>query len=1107
MSREDAVSREAALDPGTSFIVQAPAGSGKTELLTQRFLSLLGTVSLPEQIIAITFTRKAAAEMRQRVVETLRAAADPSATVPAHRERARALARRVLERSERLGWSLLAQCQRLRILTIDALNTSLARQLPVLSSGVVGVAIVDDATALYRQAARRTTECLDDAGELGAALGCLLELADNSLERLEVWLADALPQRDRWIRAFAHFEGRDPGTASREALEQVCLDRLARLAAIVPADLEQSVFDLLDRRGDDARGADERSPPGRLARWREAAAVLLTQQGEWRRRFMRRDGFPAGDEALRTALDGVVAACHETPGLRQQLAALAALPDADAGPGTGQSEALRALKPVLTRLLAELRVLFAERDTVDHTELALAARQALGAVDSPSDLLLALDRRIEHILVDEFQDTSHLQWDLLERLTAGWEAGDGRTLFLVGDPMQSIYRFRDADLSLFARARRDGIGEIRLVPIELTVNHRSAAELVDWVNSTFASIAAAGRDAAGGDSAGSGAADSGAGFCRAVAARGPAAGAGAVIHALPGNEDGEEIARIVGLVREEIGAEPTRSIGILVRSRTHLIGLRSALAAAGLPAHAVEIDSPADTQLGQDLIALTAALTHRGDRLAWLGVLRAPWCGLTWTDLHALAAGGAGQTIWQALADPARLETLSAGGAARARWLRDRLEHGFTLRATRTLGRWIRDCWLLLDGPACLADRESIELAERLFADLDLLGTAGDLDDPAALQARFARPRPGPDAPAESGIEIMTVHRAKGLEFDTVILPGLSRTTRGNSYNLLLIQDIELLSGARIGLLGATVPDDPLTRFLQALDRESEAEERERLLYVAATRARHRLHLVATIGANRAPRGGSLLATLWPAIEGTFALPDGDAGPAAGDGDAPASRFISLPLRRLERAEGPPLPIPGDDRNGEQAARPEFEWVHPASVQIGTLIHRELQRLASRAGAAAAPVPPAIEPARYRRELALLGVDAADLAEGAARVAEALERVWNDAVGRWILAPHAEAWSELRLTARRGNRLEHLRLDRSFVDGEGRRWIIDYKTGRHLGADVEQFLDAEVERYRDQLERYAAVVAVTDPRPIRVGLYFPLMTTLRDWTPAVSRAR
>ena len=125
---------------------------------------------------------------------------------------------------------------------------------------------------------------------------------------------------------------------------------------------------------------------------------------------------------------------------------------------------------------------------VDFTEVAHAALRALGEADAPTDLALILDQRIEHLLVDEFQDTSFTQLDLLARLTAGWSHGDGRSLFLVGDPMQSIYRFREAEVALFARVERQGLGALALVPLQLTRNFRAQAGPVEWVNSRFAML-------------------------------------------------------------------------------------------------------------------------------------------------------------------------------------------------------------------------------------------------------------------------------------------------------------------------------------------------------------------------------------------------------------------------------------------------------------------------------------------------------------------------------------------------------------------------------------------------------------------------------------------
>lgn len=1094
----DSTQRQRALDPDRSFIVQAPAGSGKTELLIQRFLRLLARIERPEQIVAITFTRKAAAEMRERVVETLKLAATPEASSPEHRQASIALARDALAHARDCGWSLLDQPRRLRIMTIDALNTGLARQLPILASGIASLAVTDDTSELYTAAARRTLESLAEPGPLGRALRTLLADSDNSLSALELRLASSLPQRDRWLRAIAEAGSDTLAGLVGSTLAELEDVRLGAVRDCLGRHDEASLGELINLSAASQTESEPQPAEGQAVaasmgawQWRAAARLLLTEKGEWRKRFTRREGFPADDKALRGKLDGVLAALHAKDGLRDSLAAFAALPPRELGPT--QTARLNAIEVVLPRLLAELRVLFTEAGGVDHTELSLAAQQALGGIEAPSELLLALDRRIEHILVDEFQDTSRLQWRLLERLTAGWQPGDGRTLFLVGDPMQSIYRFRDADLTLFLRARREGLGNVSLVPIELKENHRSAAEIVDWINATFGGVFPSEPDG-----------DENPGFSRSLATQPPDPGAGVELTVLADQSYASEIARVVEIVRAETARRSDQSIGILVRSRIHLLGLRAALRHAGVAAHAIEIDSLTDTQLGQDLIGLTQALTHPGDRLAWLGVLRSPWCGLSWSDVMRLCDDDGDTTVFERLGDTDCLARLSDDGRRRAEWLAGRLRHAFSLRATRAFGRWIRDCWRMIDGPATLADAAALDSAERYFADLDRLARFGDVDDPAMLREVFGKPGPDAGAAVETGIEIMTMHRAKGLEFDCVILPALGRVVRGSENKLLFNIDLYTPSGRELTLLAAGAQNgDPSLDFIAQIERERDAAERCRLLYVAATRTRRRLYLVGSVDPkSRMPKAGSLLATLWPGLGDSPAVASAPDLAGAGTAQTDPAQFVPVALRRLTFDIGLPDPFVPSIA-GDEGGRPPFEWVHPASVQVGTLIHAELQRLADAAAAAGRPVPPLIDVGRYRRQLALLGVETEDLGEASRRVAEALDKVWADSKGRWILEPRPLAWTELRLTLRDGDRLEHIQLDRSFVDEKNRRWIIDYKTGRHLGGKIEEFLDAEVERYQPQLERYARAVAGIDTRPLRVGLYFPLMGELRSWDPAI----
>src|SRR5579859_936843 len=197
----DADQRAAALDATASFLVQAPAGSGKTELLALRYLALLPRVDEPEQVLAITFTRKATAEMRARVLEALEAATRAErADASEHEREVRRLAQAVLAHADVRGWHLLQQPQRLNIQTIDALALRIAYQTPLLSRLGGQLNPIDEADALYALAAERTFAHLGDPDlpELDAALRNMLSLRDAGLLECESLIAGMLAKRDQW---------------------------------------------------------------------------------------------------------------------------------------------------------------------------------------------------------------------------------------------------------------------------------------------------------------------------------------------------------------------------------------------------------------------------------------------------------------------------------------------------------------------------------------------------------------------------------------------------------------------------------------------------------------------------------------------------------------------------------------------------------------------------------------------------------------------------------------------------------------------------------------------------------------------------------------------
>jgi len=1127
---EDAAARAAALDPVRSFIVQAPAGSGKTELLTQRYLALLARVDHPEEILAVTFTNKAAAEMRDRVLRALARARDAAPPEAGHRRLTWELARAVLARDAQAGWQIERNPRRLRVQTIDALCASIARQLPLAAGFGAPPATIEDAHHHYRAAARETLALVESGSHWTEATTRLLRHLDNHLGQIEELLARMLARRDQWLRHVTG--GRDDPRLERGVLEtalaNVVSDALAALAAVAPMQESDEIAALADyaagNLGRDGVDAPLRACAGGtrlpgaahadLAVWLGLAQLLLTDKGEWRAQVNKKIGFPAAPagatrtekaarDTAKQRLSALLARLAGHEAFRARLHALRTLPTPCYR--DDQWAILEALIELLPVAAAQLRLVFRAHGEVDFMAVAHGALEALGPADAPSELALKLDYRLRHILVDEFQDTSLSQYQLLERLTAGWEPGDGRTLFAVGDPMQSIYRFREAEVGLYLRARRAGLGALRLTPLTLAINFRSQQGVVEWVNRAFARVLPATEDMSFGAVP----------YAPAQASHPALDGPAVTVHPSLGDDYFSEAQRVAALVAQARAADPAGSVAILVRARSHLAEIVPQLRRAGVRFLALDIEPLGHRQAVQDLFALTRALEHPADRLAWLALLRAPWCGLTLTDLHALAGDDPERGVWELLNDPACVARLSDDGRARLARLLVPFAQTLQERRRLPLRRAVEGLWLALGGPACVLTSADLDDAEVYFALLEKIETAGGVIDFTRLEDELTRLYALPDADTDhSAVQIMTLHKAKGLEFDTVIVPGLGRAPpRAESPLLAWAERPRAQAEADLLLApirAAGADRDPIYAYLKRLDAERGRLEDGRLLYVAATRAKKRLHLFGHTqrdadGRAREPAAGSLLRTLWPAVREVYQTAV-DATPPVppATGDAPVS---TLPgIRRLTADWRLPPPPPAVE--GVVAAPPvadqtvEFDWAGETARHVGTVVHRYLLRIA-RDGVArwdAARLHTLHQ--TFVRQLARRGVARHECEPAARRVAQALANTLVDERGRWLLDDrHPEARSEFALSGVLGGRMLNLALDRTFVNEHGTRWIVDYKTGSHTGAGVEAFLDRERERYAPQLERYARLMAGFDARPIRLGLYFPLLGGWREWSP------
>jgi ATP-dependent exoDNAse (exonuclease V) beta subunit len=921
-----------------------------------------------------------------------------------------------------------------------------------------------------------------------------------------------LARREQWLAYLWHHQT-DLRAQLEQGLYRINQQLLARLNQLIPNDLGQELFYCLNF----SLQQTHKKPLdkiGGLDFWQAATSLLLTGANEWRKQLRKSEGFPAPSDLKTKSEKAQYRALKKRIGdlilrLSQQTALKEALIDLKEAPPLHYSETqwqtLNALFELLPVLVAHLKIVFQQQQKVDYSEILLAACAALGQSENPTDLALRLDYQIEHLLIDEFQDTSSTQLQLIEKLTAGWQNQDGRTLFLVGDPMQSIYRFRKAEVDLFRQVQQDGIGAIQLHPLTLSVNFRSQAGLVDWINQCFSRLFAPSENSNQGTLH----------FSPLSAYSQQASNAISYYwqtesEELPAHQS--EAAKIAAIIQHIKQQHPYDTIAVLVRARRHLSELLPALNAAAIAYQAIEIDSLAEKSAVQDLLALTRALHHLGDRISWLALLRSPYCGLSLADLEKITSfrnqDCATLTIWQQLL---HFETISLSEAGKhaLRRIVPILHESLSQQGRLPFMHWIKETWLNLGGPTSLANEEAIHSIDAFLSFLDQkLIQEGDRLDFFQLDNELAQiylPTPSKLAHA---VEIMTIHKAKGLEYDHVILPGLHRRG-GTEQPPLLLYSERIDAPDKKDFLLAPIKasheeQDLIYNYLFKQEKKKNAAELTRLLYVASTRAKKSLHLLATLhcdekGAIKTPSSLSLLSHLWPVLRIT---PDDILSATMPNNTRP------LPRKRLLRrlVKDWPAPIaPKQDLLWQEAPNPlVYQWrLHPERI-LGIVIHRLLYQI-SQEGLAAWDLKK-IKAAQgmFAQLLAQNGLLAAQEQSALLKLNTCLQKILADPRGRWILSQsHQAAESELALTAVLNGKAQSLVIDRSFIDpATGIRWIIDYKTTGYTGNKPLDFLKAEMQQHKPQLETYAQAFSL-DPQSahqtISLGLYFPMTSLWCEW--------
>lgn len=1143
INESDATIREQVLNTENSYIVQAPAGSGKTTLLVQRYLALLAKVNYPEEIIAITFTQKAATEMKNRITEALENAeqCNISTIFEPHKIKIFKLANAALQRNHEQQWSLLENPTRLRVQTIDSLCSSITKQLPLLSELVYEPNILDaiQAEKYYSLAVHNILESYDDATLNNFYLEKLeniLFYLDNDRTKIENLFIEMLKRRDQWLSHFLNLRNLKQQQPNKlrcileNSLKKITNETIKNFKICLPTNLKDEIEFLINSALNNLQNSEKNSDFLQVLDFTDIfhnmnstnnyvnlnnlqliAKIFLTDKLEWRKTINKNQGFPAKSPFKKRMEDLLtMLASHED--FRISLTEIIQCP---APAYTEQQwDIISSLLELLPLLVAQLKILFTENKIADFTEIAMAANTALGSEESPSELALNLDTKIKHLLVDEFQDTSISQYRLLEKLTAGWEENDGRTLFLVGDPMQSIYRFRQAEVGLFLRAQHEGIGNIKLQSLTLSVNYRSHKNIIDWLNDTFVKILPKNHNAIYGAVT----------FNKAETATTEDNDTSVVkIHTLSNTTDLVEANYIINLIKQIKINQPQQTIAILGRSRAHFINIIALLKKENLNYCATELETLSQNQTIQDLFALTKAIYDLHDNIAWLAILRAPWCGLSLSDLHALSVKTADDKkvesiLFENLFNRKNFTQLSKDGLIALERCLPHIIAGVQNKEKQSLRETVEKTWRLLGGPACLENKNELEIADVYFELLETYDHNDNTIDVDLLENNLQKLYANSQMNSITDIQIMTIHKAKGLEFDNVFVVGLEREVKNDAKKLMLWLELpQKHKGTDFLLAPINTTDDEsdsIYDYLKNTEAKKSYYEIGRLLYVATTRAKKNLHLIGKINSKddtpdefHKPAKNSFLEQLWPLFTHKW-ITDGN-------NEAISAPVISdnNQLTKLTAAWTHPL-IMEEKKNkivilnkkNSTSNNYFYKWQDDSATTLGLVAHQCLQQLChDQAQQEIINISNYIElNKKYWRKLLLENGCVIQTALHLEKIIRAIKNIFNDPKGKWIIKNHKNANNEYEITAVLDGKIKHFIIDRTFVDENDNRWIIDYKTSVPKDSDLNAFIELEFQHYKKQLEDYARALSNTENRKIFLGLYFPLCAIWKEWRPMLS---
>ena len=1042
--------REKAVGKG-SFIVQAPAGSGKTSLLIKRFLNCLLEVRSPKEVIALTFTNKAASEMEQRLKQALKG--------EVKNQEIKDLVKKISKQALINKWSE-NYIDSLMVMTIDKLALKLIQQTPILSKSGVNFLTDEDPDEIYREAIKESITSYADNDTL-------FKYFNYDYHKLTEQLLILIKKRDQWLPIISSFVTKND-VDIQEQYTRYYTNEIKHWVKqkIEPIFSEEEIIELeiiVNYSADNK----EISKTNNLRYsknpefWFYFRDLIISKDGKTiLKRFTHTSGFPSTDDGkkIKNKLLNILSKKNNKINILVEFYNVV------------YTDKIQDIFPIiitfstlLVDMIARLNEKFNTQRVVDFTQIMGNAVEALRDTHLP----LILDQNISHILIDEFQDTNESQLNFLELLTENFSGNTHKSFFAVGDPMQSIYRFRKAEVEIFSRVQKIGIGDLKLQSLFLKVNFRSNKSIINWLNNNYSKVFPSLNIA-----------DEGSIPYSSSESNDNNIDQGIFLNPLISSAETKkelyeaEALYVLALIKDIKRKGDDADIAVLTRSRTHLNELITLINKkdSSLPIDAIEISKIQSNQTFQDVYSLTKALYSLNDRVNWISILKCPWCGLTVNDLALLFEEDHKSTVWEIINNKTKTNRLNKDSQKRLYFFISIIQTNIQYRGRVAHRYFIESIWRQLHGEESMIDTNDIKNID-LF--LDLLDQSSNTlsIDFLKLERLIKNLYKSETSTEKNPIKFLTIQKSKGLEFDCVIIPNLNKGSRTE------IQDLILYDKSTLSIKHPT-NNKNLHTYHSYKEKKRLDNEKIRLLYVAITRAKNKCYLIGTIkkdGDKLIPKSGTFMEILWPFMNDKFTEIDVPESIHSYEDFIPKLRRLNsdffTKINPVTNKKDIELITFSYSSNNQDIQRFTGNIVHK---YLEIIVKKQLDIdiiLSNKLG--------------YIESLFIAqnyNKDDIDIALNV--VKQSIKMLKESIDGQWIFQHHLNDKSEVHYLLEQEHTFDHLIPDRSFIDNNV-QWIVDYKTPFLPIKD----LSGEAKKHRSQLNLYENIFK-DDDLMIQKAIYF-----------------